>query len=126
MLQVVLASVVSFLATLSLALSVGSQTDSCPSNGVLDAENFTLLAVDKTNTSYQKPLALTIDGILAPTDAEVPTDAFSFEMLGLRCVHDSERRLHYFEVLFHGRWRDYRVRTERQRCRRLGYIRLRK
>ncbi|KAH9976070.1 hypothetical protein BJV74DRAFT_172412 [Russula compacta] len=68
--MLVLASVVSFLATLSLASSVGGRAHGCPSNGALDVKNFTLLAVHKTNTSDQEPLALAADGSLIPTDAE--------------------------------------------------------
>jgi hypothetical protein len=49
------------LSTLSLASPaiVGrDQTPLCPWNGVPDANNFTLLAVFKTDFNVQKPLAL--------------------------------------------------------------------
>ncbi|KAH9976073.1 hypothetical protein BJV74DRAFT_888725 [Russula compacta] len=77
--MLVFASVISSLATLSLTSSVGSREGRCPPNGVLDAKNFTLLAVDKTNTSYQGPLALTVDGTLNPTPL---TDDEYFSMEG--------------------------------------------
>jgi hypothetical protein len=53
-----LALIALFLATPSLASPVGRQTSLCPWNGVPNANNFTLLAVFKTDTSIQKPLAL--------------------------------------------------------------------
>ncbi|KAH9976072.1 hypothetical protein BJV74DRAFT_798726 [Russula compacta] len=65
--MLVLASVVSMLATLSLASSVGTREDHCPHDGVQYAPPFTLLAVDRTNTSDQEPLALTAKGTLTPT-----------------------------------------------------------
>lgn len=127
--MLLLAFVVSFLATLSLASSVASRGGSCPPNGVLDATQFRLMAVDKTNTSCQEQLALTTKGTLTPitlSNDEVPTDELSFEMLGLTRVGVAEQRHHYSDVLFHGWRRDQGVRTKQHRCRRLGHNRLRK
>jgi hypothetical protein len=56
-----LALITSFLITLSLAAPAARQTSLCPSNGVPDANKFTLLAVSKTDTNIQKPLALGLD-----------------------------------------------------------------
>ena len=52
--------VASFFATLSLVslAGAGSQTPLCPWNGVPNANNFTLLAVFKTDDNVQKPLVL--------------------------------------------------------------------
>jgi hypothetical protein len=54
--------VASFFATLSLpvvSLTIaGRQTPLCPWNGVPNANNFTLLAVFKTDDNVEKPLAL--------------------------------------------------------------------
>jgi len=53
-----LAFIASFLATLSLASPAERQTSLCPWNGVPDANNFTLLAVSKSDTKIRKPLAI--------------------------------------------------------------------
>ena len=56
-----LAFIALFLAALSLASPTERQTSLCPSNGVPDANNFTLLAAFKSNTTIQKPLAIGLD-----------------------------------------------------------------
>jgi hypothetical protein len=52
--------VASFFVTLALVslASAGSQTPRCPWNGVPNANNFTLLAIFKTENNIQKPLVL--------------------------------------------------------------------
>ena len=52
------ASLIPFLATLSVASPLGRQTSLCPSGGLPDSNRFTLRAVDKADTTVQKPLAL--------------------------------------------------------------------
>ena len=59
--------VASFLAALTLASPVARQASICPWNGVPNASNFTLLSVSKTETSVQKPLALGLNGLPAPS-----------------------------------------------------------
>ena len=46
------------LATSSLASPPENQTPHCPWNGVANADNFTLLAVFKTDNGTREPLAL--------------------------------------------------------------------
>ena len=53
-----LAFIASFLTALSLASPAERQTPLCPWNGVPDADDFTLLAVSKSNTNIRKPLAI--------------------------------------------------------------------
>jgi hypothetical protein len=48
----------SYLATFSLASPQGRQTSLCPWNGIANADNFTLLAVFKTDNAIREPLAL--------------------------------------------------------------------
>jgi hypothetical protein len=64
----------SFLATFSLASPLGRQTTLCPWNGVPNADNFTLLAVFKTDNSIRKPLALGSNG---------PPDPSPLSLLGV-------------------------------------------
>jgi hypothetical protein len=57
----------SFLATFALASSLGLQTSPCPWNGVANADNFTLLAVFKTDNGIREPLALGSNGQSNPS-----------------------------------------------------------
>jgi hypothetical protein len=57
----------SILATFSLASALGSQTPPCPWNGVANADNFTLLAVFKTDNGTREPLALGSNGLPDPS-----------------------------------------------------------
>jgi hypothetical protein len=57
----------SFLATFSLASSLGPQTSPCPWNSVTNADNFTLLAVFKTDNGIREPLALGSNGPSDPS-----------------------------------------------------------
>jgi len=57
----------SFLATFSLASLLGRQTSHCPWNGIADADNFTLLAVFKTDNGIREPLALGSNGLPDPS-----------------------------------------------------------
>ena len=59
--------VASFFATLSLASHIGRRQSACPSNGVPNASNFTLLAVVKSDTNIQKQLAVPISSTHGPT-----------------------------------------------------------
>ena len=56
----------SFLATFSLASPLGRQTSLCPWNGIANANNFTLLAVFKTDNAIREPLALGSNGLPGP------------------------------------------------------------
>jgi hypothetical protein len=57
----------SFLATFSLASLLGRQASHCPWNGVANADNFTLLAVLKTDNGIREPLALGSNGLPCPS-----------------------------------------------------------
>jgi len=57
----------SFLATFSLASPQGRQTSLCPWNGIANADNFTLLAVFKTDNRTREPLALGSNGLPDPS-----------------------------------------------------------
>lgn len=62
-----LAFFASFLATFSLASPPGRQTSLCPWNGIANADNFTLLAVFKTDNHIREPLALGSNGLPDPS-----------------------------------------------------------
>ena len=53
----------SFLVAFTLASSVGAQSSPCPWNSVTSADNFTLLAVYKTDNGIREPLALGSNGL---------------------------------------------------------------
>lgn len=59
----------SFIATFSLPLAspLGRQTSLCPWNGISNADNFTLLAVFKTDSGTREPLALGSNGLPNPS-----------------------------------------------------------
>jgi len=57
-----MALIASFLAVFSPASPVEYQTSGCPWNGVANADNFTLLAVFKTDNAIRKSLALGSNG----------------------------------------------------------------
>jgi hypothetical protein len=57
----------SFLATFTLASPLERQTSLCPWNGIASADNFTLLAVFKTDHSIREPLALGSNGLPDPS-----------------------------------------------------------
>jgi hypothetical protein len=57
----------SFLVTFSLASPLGRQTSLCPWNGITNADNFTLLAVFKTDNNIREPLALGSNGLPDPS-----------------------------------------------------------
>jgi hypothetical protein len=56
-----------FIATFSLASPLGRQTSLCPWNGITNADNFTLLAVFKTDNGTREPLALGSNGLPNPS-----------------------------------------------------------
>jgi hypothetical protein len=57
----------SFLVTFSLASPLGRQKSLCPWNGITNADNFTLLAVFKTDNGIREPLALGSNGLPDPS-----------------------------------------------------------
>ena len=85
------ALVASFFATLSLASHVGRQQSACPSNGVKNASNFTLLAVVKSDTKIQKPLAIKLPSIPETTWLAVFIPSFIQSDRGNELCTDAER-----------------------------------
>jgi hypothetical protein len=57
----------SFLVTFTLASSMGARSSPCPWNSVTNADNFTLLAVYKTDNGIREPLALGSNGLPNPS-----------------------------------------------------------